>query len=135
MTRHLPILFTLACGGGDAYDDDTLPTTPSTSETTVPDLVCDPPGRSACGSEGSMIRGQVRVAPGTEGDVTGDVFIGLAHEWLGNAEQQLCRVVDLVGEDAERHVARGQVYSTAQVSADLRLKSAKHPRTTKETAG
>ncbi|MFT4625226.1 MAG: hypothetical protein ACI8PZ_003894 [Myxococcota bacterium] len=87
MTRHLLILFTLACGGGDTYEDDTLPTTPATSETTVPELVCDPPGPSACGSEGSMIRGQVRVAPGTEGDLTGDVFIGLTHEWLGNGEE------------------------------------------------
>ena len=105
--RAVPLALTLiltACAGGstdvdtaqDDVDDDTLPP-----------LECEPPGESACGNEGAIVRGVVALPPGHEGPTEGTLFVAMAHEWLGNGA--LAGVPHAGGYRAEVDLADGPV--------------------------
>jgi hypothetical protein len=79
--RILAIALLAACNS----DGEPPGTTDSTDEPSGYDLVCSPPSPTSCGDEAASIRGAVRLDPTGDwaGPTSGDLFIGLAHEWLG----------------------------------------------------
>lgn len=86
------LLFSAACIQPDDKDGSTLlePGTSGTSVTSASDTVpeCEDPGRSVCSNDSSLVRGEVRLAPGLEADGTaGDLVVALTHEELGRGDQ------------------------------------------------
>lgn len=90
--RHLLccLMLLAACGGPDtsADDDDDGGDTPgdTTDDSGEVALECGEPRASVCGSEAAIVRGQVRLSPDLETDVTeGTLVVVLTHEaYSGN---------------------------------------------------